>query len=317
MSRENTSSYLQHSSSYVNVPGSISFENNSSSMQHSSSLLHASVSNSNESVSRNMYMKIQEPSYNFGKVHAKKNISCHIKNSNSSFANLESTLSGCISDDMQDLSSSFNYHKDPSNDFISYQNHQTYSPLLYSEPATRKFITNEFLNSYYSSNFPRPKILKSTTCDTEQSNASLVQSGVTSIETASSDDQNHLLFPFTSRRDSGENVSHKIRNTKIVSEYPGSLYQETISPNTENRTSSSCIPLPISNKNNSYNMQQSNSSFYHPESISNEIYSRDMQLTNSTTEQNIRTELTEHRLTHTGEKRYKCERNVMWKFPVD
>ncbi|GFT04358.1 hypothetical protein NPIL_546971 [Nephila pilipes] len=304
MSRENNSNSKQHSSLYVNYPGPMSCENNSSSMQHSSSSLHAPVSYSNESAFRNMYMGIQEPSYNFGKVHSNKNFSFHIKNSNSSFANLESTLRGCISEDMQELSSSFNHHKAPSNDSISSQNHQTHSPLLYSEPASRKFVTNEFLNSCNSSNIPRQKTLKSTTCDMEQSNASLVQPGFSSIEIDSSDDQNHLLFPFTSGQDSSENVSHKIRNTKIVSEYPGSLYQETISPNTENRSSSSCIPLPISNKNNSYNMQQLNSSFYHPESISNEIYSRDMQPSNSTTEQNMRTELTEHHLTHTREKRY-------------
>ncbi|GFT46367.1 hypothetical protein NPIL_365881, partial [Nephila pilipes] len=268
----------------------MSRENNSSSMQHSSSSLHATVSNTNERASRNMYMEIQEPSYNFGKVHANEIISFHIKNSNSSFANLESTLRGCISHDMQDLSSSFNYHKAPSNDFISSENHQTHSPLLYSEPTTRKFVTNEFLNSYNSSNSPRPKSLKSTICDMEQSNASLVQPGVTSIETASIYDRNQMLIPFTSGQDSSKNESHIIRNTKIVSEYPGSLYQEKISPYTENRSSSSCIPGPHSNKNNNYNMQQSNSSFYHPESISNENYSRDMQTSNSTTEQNIRTE---------------------------
>ncbi|GFU02404.1 hypothetical protein NPIL_277641 [Nephila pilipes] len=122
MSRENNSSYLQHSSLFVNYSISMSRENNSGSMQHSSSSLHAPVSNSNESESRNMYMEIQEPSYNFGNVQAKKNISCHIKNSNSSFANLESTLRGCISHDMEDLSYSFNYYKASSNDFISSEN---------------------------------------------------------------------------------------------------------------------------------------------------------------------------------------------------
>ncbi|GFU09493.1 hypothetical protein NPIL_118251 [Nephila pilipes] len=137
------------------------------------------------------------------------------------------------------------------------------------------------LNSYSPSNYPRKLTLKSFPCDNEQSNGSLFYPGSTSNETGSSDTQYSQPISNTSSLNSGENISHIIRNTISVSEYPRSMYQETISRNMENTNLSICILGSCSNTNNSFNLQQSQAAFYHPDSILKENDSRDMQSSSS------------------------------------
>ncbi|GFU09497.1 hypothetical protein NPIL_118281 [Nephila pilipes] len=117
--------------------------------------------NSTECASYNMYGVTQEPTYHLGE-HAKKNILFDDKNTNSSFSNLDYNLNGSMSRNLQDNSLYFNYHETPSSDVISFENHQTHSPLLYPEPTSRVYITNDVLNPYNSPNFPKSLKLKNS-----------------------------------------------------------------------------------------------------------------------------------------------------------
>ncbi|GFS81180.1 hypothetical protein NPIL_65041, partial [Nephila pilipes] len=263
----------EQSNSYWNPPGSIYSENNSSSTQHSISSLPTPVSNSTECASYNMYAVTPGQSYNLGS-YTKKNISSDIESSNSSFVNLDYNLRECNFRDMQDLSSSFNHHEVLSNDVISFENHHTHSASVHPGTALRVYKTNDMLNSYSSSNSPRPLTLKSSPCDNEQSKRSLFHPDFTSNETESSVEQYSQQISYTSSLNSGENISNIIQNTISVSE---NQYQETISRNMENSTSSFCIPGPFTNTNNSFNLQPSNSGVFQPDLILKEIHSRDMQ----------------------------------------
>ncbi|GFT76181.1 hypothetical protein NPIL_264611, partial [Nephila pilipes] len=271
----------EQSSSYLNYPGSIYGENNSSSIKHSITSMDYPVSNSTECASYNMYGVIQEPTYHLG-VHGNKNILFDYKNSNSSFSDLDYNLNGSMPRNMQDFSSYFNCHETPSSEVISFENHHTHSPLVYPEPISKVYITNDVLNSYNSSNFPRSLTLENSTCDNEQSKRSLFYPDFTSNETISSDTQYSQQILNTSILNSGENISHNIRNTISVSENPHSMYQETISSNMENTTSSFCIPGSHSNTNNSFTLQQSNSVLYHSNGVLKKIDSRDTQPSSST-----------------------------------
>ncbi|GFU09491.1 hypothetical protein NPIL_118241 [Nephila pilipes] len=217
------------------------------------------------------------PAYNLG-ARTKKNISSDIKIPNSCFTNMEYNLTGYMSRDTQNLSSSFSYQESPSNDNISFENHQTQSASVHPETTSR---TKDMLNSYSSSNYPRTLTLKSYPCDNEQSNGSLFYPGFTSTETGSSDTQYSQPISNTSSLNSGEYISHIIRNTISVSEYPQTMYQETISRNTENTNSSFSIFESCSNTNNSFNLLQSDSAFYHSDSNLRENDSRDMQPSSS------------------------------------
>ncbi|GFU09495.1 hypothetical protein NPIL_118271 [Nephila pilipes] len=271
----------EQSSSYLNYPESIYGENNSSSIQHSITSVDYPVSNSTESASHKLYEVTPVPAYNLG-AHTKENISSDIKNSNSYFSNVEYSLSGCMSRDMQNLSSSFRYHEAPSNDNISIENHQTHSASVYPETASRVYKTNDILNSYSSSNYPRSLTLRCLPCGNEQSNGSLIPSGFTSTESVSSDEQYSQPISNTSRLNSGEYISCHVRNTISVSEYPRTMYQETISRDMENTNSSFCIPGNHSNTNYSFNLQESDSIFYHSDRILKKIDSRDTQPSIST-----------------------------------